>query len=143
VEWTPVERLCLPLPACGPAPFTTVVKPVYDLAFIAAFGLAAFLVAWAVNGLVAMMGGENPRDTGKVGAEVFLRLFAVLELGVIGRVLNYVGIAGWPRKLLLFVGLLCVLAFLVRAFHDSHSHATRFERPYGVTNGQIYEIKNR
>jgi len=119
------------------------VKPVYDLLFIAAFGLAAFLVAWVVNGLVGMMSGENPGDTGRLGAEIFLRLFAVLELEVIGRVLNYLGLTGWPRKLVLFVGLLCVLIFLVRACHDAHTHDTRFERTYGVTNGQLYEIKNR
>jgi predicted branched-subunit amino acid permease len=116
---------------------------VYDLAFIAAFGLAAFLVAWVVNGLVGMMSGENPRDTGRLGLEVFLRLFAILELGVIGRMLSYVGLVGRPRKVVLFVGLLCVLAFLVRACHDSHSRDTRFERMYGVTNGELYEIKTR
>ncbi len=115
----------------------------YDLAFIAALGLAAFLVAWIVNGLVGMMSGENPRDTGRLGVEVFLRLFAVLELGVIGRVLNYLGLTGWPRKLVLFVGLLCVLAFLVRACHSAHTHDTRFEHIYGVTNGQLYEIEKR
>jgi len=119
------------------------VKRVYDLAFIAAFGLAAFLVAWVVNSLVGMMSGENPRDTGRLGAEIFLRLFAILELGVIGRVLNYLGLTGWPRKLVLFVGLLCALVFLVRACHDAHTHDTRFEGTYGVTNGQLYEIKNR
>ena len=57
----------------------------YDLAFIAAFGLAAFLVAWVVNGLVGMMSGENPRDTGRLWVETFLRFFAVLELGSSGR----------------------------------------------------------
>ena len=113
-----------------------------DLEFIAALGLAAFLVAWVVNGLVGMMSGENPRDTGRLGGEIFLRLFAVLELGVIGRVLNYLGLTGWLRKFVVFVGLLCVLVFLVRACHDSHSHDTRFERTYGVTNGQLYEIGN-
>lgn len=115
----------------------------FDLAFIAALGLAAFLVAWVVSGLVGMMSGENPPDTGGLGAEVFLRLFAVLELGVIGRVLNYVGFTGWPRKLALFVGLLCVLLFLVRACHDAHPHNTWYDRTYGVTNGQLYEIKDR
>ncbi|HEY5910387.1 MAG TPA: hypothetical protein VJA21_07260 [Verrucomicrobiae bacterium] len=114
-----------------------------DLAFIAAFGLAAFLIAWVVNGLVGMMSGENPRDTGRLGAEVFLRFFAILELGIIGRVLGYLGFTGWPRKLMLFIGLLCVLAFMVRVcvYNRSNSSAG-YERTYGVTNGQLYEIKN-
>jgi hypothetical protein len=116
---------------------------VYALVFIAAFGLAAFLVAWVVNGLVEMMSGENPGATSRLGAEIFLRLFAILELGVIGRMLNYLGLTGWPRKLVLFVGLLCVLLFLARACRDAHTHDTPYERTYGVTNGQLYEIKNR
>ena len=119
------------------------VKLVYDLAFIAILGLAAFLIAWVVNGLVGLMSGENPRDTGRLGADVFLRLFAVLELGLIGRVLNYVGFTGWPRKFALFIGLLCVLLFLVRACHNTHTHSTVYDRTYGVTNGQLYEIKDR
>ena len=47
------------------------------------------------------------------------------------------------RLFVLFIGLLCILVFLVRASHHSHSHDTRFERTYGVTNGQLYEIKDR
>ena len=106
-------------------------------------GLAAFLVAWVVNGLVGLLSGENPRDTGRLGADVFLRLFAVLELGLIGRVLNYAGFTGWPRKFVLFIGLLCVLLFLARACHKTHAHSTVYDRTYGVTNGQLYEIKDR
>ena len=93
----------------------------YNLAFLAAFAVAAFLVAWVVNGLVGLMSGERPRDTGSLWADVFLRIFMVLELGVIGRVLNYWGLSGLPRKFVFFIGLLCVLLFLVRGCHDSHS----------------------
>lgn len=113
----------------------------YELAFIAAFAIAAFLVAWVVNGLVGMMSGENPRDTGRLGSEVFLRLFAVLEFGFVGRILNYVGLTGWPRKFVLFVGLLCVLSFLVRACHNADD--VRYHNVYSVTNGQLHEIKKR
>jgi len=111
------------------------------LAFIAAFGVAAFLIAWVVNGLVGMMSGEHPRDTGRLGAEIFLRLFGVLELGVIGRTLNYYGLTGWPRKLVLFAGLLCLLAFLARACHEAGTRDTRLGGSYGITNGQVYKIK--
>src|SRR6266568_9192510 len=79
---------------------------------LAAFAVAAFLVAWVVNGLVGLLSGERPRDTGSLWLDIFLRIFMVLELGVIGRVLNYCGFSGWPRKLVFFVGLLCVLLFL-------------------------------
>jgi len=47
------------------------VKRVYDLAFIAAFGLAAFLVAWVVNSLVGMMSGENPAIQAGWGPKFF------------------------------------------------------------------------
>jgi hypothetical protein len=93
----------------------------FDLAIVAAFGVAAFLVAWVANVLVGLLRGEHPEDTGRLWADIFLRLFAVLELGLIGRVLNYCGLVGWPRKLVLFVGLLCVLLFLARGCHDTHS----------------------
>ncbi len=113
-----------------------------EVAFIAAFGLAAFLIAWVVNGLVGMMSGENPRDTGRLGAEIFLRFFAILELGIIGRVLGYLGFTGWPRKLMLFVGLLCILAFLIRAGHHTGRDNSAVYKQFGITNGQVYEITN-
>jgi len=96
----------------------------YSFIMLAMFAVAAFLVAWVVNGLVGLLSGERPRDTGSLWLDIFLRLFAVLELGFIGRILNYVGLDGLPRKVVLFVGLLCVLLFLVRACHherDEHS----------------------
>ncbi len=96
----------------------------FDLAFLAALAVAAFLVAWLVNGLVSLFSGERRRDTASLWADVFLRLFMVLELGLIGRVLNYCGLTGWPRKLVFFLGLLCVLLFLARACHDSHADHT-------------------
>jgi len=92
----------------------------YELALILAVGVAAFLVAWVVNGLVGLLSGDKPRNTASLWTDVFLRLFIVLELGVIGRMLNYWGLTGWPRKLVFFLGLLCVLLFLVKACQDSH-----------------------
>ena len=114
----------------------------HQLVIIAAFALAAFLIAWLVNALVEMMSGENPRDTGGLGTEVFLRLFAILELGVVGRLLSYLGFTGWPRKLMLFIGILCVLLFLVRIGHTRSGNSARYEHTYWVTNGQLYEITN-
>lgn len=108
---------------------------------VAAFAVAAFLVAWTVNALVGLMMGERPRDTGSLWLDIFLRLFAVLELGAIGRVLSYLGFTGWPRKAVLFIGALCILLFLIRACsvgtHRPYSHT------YTYTNGQLHEIKDR
>jgi hypothetical protein len=71
-------------------------------------------------------------------------MFAVLELGLIGRMLNYLGLTEWPRKLVLFIGLLCVLLFLVKSCLNARSDAgLPYERKYGITNGQLYEIKTR
>jgi hypothetical protein len=108
---------------------------------LAAFGVAAFLVAWIVNSLVGLLSGERPRDTASLWFDVFFRLFAILELGFIGRILNYAGLTGWPRKAIFFIGTLCVLVFLVRACHDA-SGGNQFERTYDYTNGQLHEIKN-
>jgi hypothetical protein len=93
----------------------------FDFAMLAALGVAAFLVAWITNVLVGLLSGENPRDTGRLWADIFLRLSTGLELGFIGRLLNYFGLPGWRRKLVLFLGLLCVLLFLARACQDTHS----------------------
>lgn len=92
----------------------------FQLEMLALFGLAAFLVAWTVNAVVGLLSGEKPGNTGSLWLEVFLRMFGVLELGFIGRILNYVGLTGWPRKAVYYVGVLCVLLFFVRGCHDKH-----------------------
>ena len=84
---------------------------------LAAFGVAAFLVAWTVNALVGLMMGDS-RDTGSLWFDIFIRFFAVLELGAIGRLLSYMGFTGWTRKAVLFIGALCVLLFLIRAYSE-------------------------
>ena len=101
-----------------------VIKSMYGLLMLAIFGLGTFLVAWVVNGLVGILSGEKPRDTGRLWVDIFLRLFVVLELGLIGRALNYVGLKGRFRKIFLFVGLLCVLLFLVRGCRHAHADRT-------------------
>src|SRR5215831_18704171 len=108
---------------------------------LAVFAVTAFLVAWVVNALVGLMMGERPRDTGSLWLDIFLRLFAVLELGAIARILSYLGFTGWPRKAVLFIGALCVLLFLVRAYSGSRSR-NYLSHTYTYTNGQLYEIPN-
>ena len=96
-----------------------------SLVLLAAFGVAAFLVAWVANGLVGMSSGEKPRDTGWLWLDVFSRFLAILELGFIGRILSYVGFHGLTRKVVLFIGLLCVCLFLVRTCRHSHTDGSQ------------------
>jgi len=91
----------------------------YNLVILGIFAVGAFLVAWVVNGLVGLLSGERPRDTGRLWLDIFLRFFAILELGFVGRMLSYVGFQGWPRKLVLFLGLICLLLFFLRSGHHS------------------------
>jgi hypothetical protein len=91
---------------------------------LAAFGVAAFLVAWIVNSLVGLLSGERPRDTASLWFDIFFRFFSILELGLVGRLLSYLGLTGWPRKAVFFIGTDCLLLFLVRACHNTQeSHA--------------------
>src|SRR3954468_19265961 len=108
---------------------------------LATFALAAFLIAWIVNALVGLMMGERPQDTGSLWFDIFFRFFAVLELGLIGRVLSSLGITGWSRKAVLFIGAICVLLFLIRAGSDS-SHC-RYSHTYTYTNGHLQQVKDR
>src|SRR3954470_17039483 len=91
------------------------------LIILAILAVVSFLVAWVVDGLVGILSGERPRDTGSLWFDTFLRFFAVLELGLIGRLLNYFGFDKLPRKIILFIGLLCALLFLLRTCHHRHS----------------------
>lgn len=84
------------------------------------FGVISFLVAWVANGFVGLLSGERPRDTERLWLDTFLGMFAILELGMIGRFLNYLGFQGWPRKAVLFIGLLCAVLFLLKAGHHEH-----------------------
>lgn len=92
---------------------------------VAALALATFLVAWIANALVGLLMGEKPRDTVGVWFDTFFGMFALLELGFIGRMLTNFGLTGWPRKAVLFIGLVCVFVFLARACsHDTHKSDT-------------------
>jgi hypothetical protein len=87
------------------------------LLIIGVFAAAALLVAWIANGLVGLLMGEKPGDTGSIWLDVFLRFFAILELGFVGRLLGYVGLNGWPRRIVLLIGLFSLLWFLFRPHH--------------------------
>ena len=100
----------------------------FNLVMLGMFAGAAFLVAWVVNCLISSWSGEK-QDTGRLWLDIFLRFFAVLELGFIGRMLNYIGIQGWPRKLVIFIGLLCVLLFSLKACHQTHTDDHVFTYP--------------
>jgi hypothetical protein len=95
------------------------------LGMLLMLGLASFLVAWLVNGLVGLLMGERPRDTGSLWLDTFFRVFLLLELGWIGRVLTYAGFSGSSRKLLLFLGCLCVVLFLAKDCRQEHNPNVR------------------
>ena len=107
-----------------------------SLTFLISLALAALLVAWISNSLVALLSGERPPDTGRLAGETFLRLFAMLELGLFARVLNGLGFTGRRRKFVLFLGMVCVLVFLVRAGRPS---TPSYSCTYTLTNEHIYE----
>jgi hypothetical protein len=95
------------------------------LGMLVMFGIASFLVAWLANGLVGLLMGERPRDTGSLWLDTFLRILLLLELGWIGRILTYAGFSGSSRKLLLFLGLLCVVLFLAKDCRHEHNSNVR------------------
>ena len=109
----------------------------HSLIILGVFAVAAFLVAWVVNGLVGLLSSEKPEDTGSLWLDIFLRFFAVLELGVIGRMLNYVGLDGAPRKVIFLIGLVCVLLFLVRACHHREYNKQMQTYHVIVTNDHV------
>lgn len=82
-----------------------------DIGFILLYVLIAFLVAWFVNLLVGLLRGEHPGDTGRVWWEVLLRMFAIGELGLLGRILNY-GSGSWIRSILMAVGGVVLFIFI-------------------------------
>jgi hypothetical protein len=90
--------------------------------FFATFALAALVVAWGVSALVSVLSGEKKQATTSLWAEILSRVFLVSELGLIGRALNYFGLTGWARKLVVFLGILCILLFFVSSCHK-HENA--------------------
>jgi len=76
--------------------------------------LAALVVAWVVNTLVNILSGEKRRDTGSLWSEIVLRLFAVKEFGIFARLLNYTASHGWPIKVLYAMGVIGIVALLIR-----------------------------
>jgi hypothetical protein len=85
--------------------------------FLSTLVLAALLIAWLVNTLIEMLSGEKPQSTVSLWGEIVSRLLIVSEFGLIGRILNHVGLTGLPRKAVLFVGLLCILLFFLKSNH--------------------------
>lgn len=86
-----------------------------ELGFIALLAVAALLIAWIGNALVGMLSGEKPQDTPSLWRDVFLQLFVIEEFGVIGRVLNYLGLTTRARRIVFFITLLCFIIGLFRS----------------------------
>lgn len=105
-----------------------------SLTMLAAIAVVAFIVAWIVNGFVGLLGGERPRDTGRLWFDIFFRFLVILELGIVGRILNCVGFDGLPRKIIFFIGLCCLVVFLVRGCDNDerrepiHTYPVQFKK---------------
>jgi hypothetical protein len=89
-----------------------------NLGFFVLFCLAALLVAWVVNMLVNVLSGEKRDDTGSLWSDILLRLYAVKEFGIVARILNYTATHAWPLKVLYAMGVIGILALLVRVCRD-------------------------
>ena len=87
-----------------------------DLGMLLLFGGVALVAAWFVNFLVGLLRGEHPGDTRSVWWDIFLRMFALGELGVLGRALNYIN-ASWARRILAVVGFIGLVIFIFQAFY--------------------------
>ena len=77
-------------------------------------GGVALVAAWFVNFLVGLLRGEHPGDTRSVWWDILLRMFALEELGVLGRALNYIN-ATWARRILAVVGFVALMVFIFQA----------------------------
>jgi hypothetical protein len=86
-----------------------------DLGMLLLFGGVALVAAWFVNFLVGLLRGEHPGDTRSVWWDILLRMFALGELGVLGRALNYIN-ASWARRILAVVGFIALVFLLFQAF---------------------------
>jgi len=87
-----------------------------DFGLLLLFGGIALIGAWFVNFMVGLLSGEHPRDTERVWWDILLRMFALGELGVLGRILNYIN-ASWARRILAVVGFIALVVFIVQAFY--------------------------
>jgi len=85
-----------------------------DLGFLLLIGLATLIGAWFVNFLVGFFSGEHPEDTKSVWWDMLLRIFALGELGFVGRILNYIN-ASWARRILIVVGFIALVMSIVHA----------------------------
>lgn len=90
-------------------------RPMSELGMLLLFGVVALVAAWFVNFLVGLIRGEHPGDTGSVWWDILLRMFALGELGVLGRVLNYIN-ASWARRILAVIGFIALAIAIVQAF---------------------------
>lgn len=83
-----------------------------DLGMILLFAGVALVVAWFVNALVSTLSGEHPGDTGSLWGDVFSRMIGGWELGLVGRVLNYLN-GSWVRRVFGVLGLIGLVIFVV------------------------------
>jgi hypothetical protein len=109
-----------------------------QLMIISVVALASFAVVWVANSLVGLLSGERPRDDARHWSDIFLRFFAILKLGFVGRILAYAGFQGWARRIVIYVGLFCLMLFL---FRGGHANRQNSDRTYTTTiNGTTVSV---
>jgi hypothetical protein len=80
--------------------------------------VAALVVAWVVNALVGILSGEHPKDTGRLWSDIVLRVFAAMKFGFLGRFVGYMASTGWRLRVLYALGVLGIVAFLIRGCNE-------------------------
>jgi hypothetical protein len=51
---------------------------------------------------------------------MIMRIFAMMEFGLIGRILCYLATTGWPLRILYGLGSIGILMFFIRGCRGSH-----------------------
>ena len=97
--------------------------------FLSTLVLAALLIAWLGNTLIEKLSGEKPQSTVSLWGEIVSRLLIVSEFGLIGRILNHVGLTGLPRKAA-FRGITLHFALFVEFESPPHKHKPNADSHY-------------
>jgi len=86
--------------------------------FILTICVVTLVGAFVVNLLVGLLRSEHPRDTGRLWADMFLRVLVVMRLGALGHILNHVGSNGWWQRILYVLGVVFLLGILLSTCND-------------------------
>jgi hypothetical protein len=89
-----------------------------NFGFILLFFLIAGAAACIVTFIVGLLRSDRADDMPSVWWDILLRIFAVRELGLLGRVLNWMD-GSWARRILSVVGIVALILTLFHACRDT------------------------